>query len=573
MPKRPRFVRFFASLVLAVSASMTAIPQASAQPSGFSVSPAGAYLAARAAELRSDLATAARYYQVVFLDDPENIALAARIMSLWVEAGQVHEAVPFAERIIANDPGYEPARLVLATDAFANENFAEAEVQLSGLAGDAFSDLSVILLSAWAEAGRGEVDSALAMLEEVDPQSAALADFHAALITDFAGRTDEALAFMVSVYTPDQTQRVVEAYARMLARVGRTDEALAAIDAYLEGTPDHPRLNLLRDQIESSEAIEPLIPSAAVGAAEVHYGLAASLVGIDEFDIAINYLQLGRYLAPDFDLATVLLGQLLQAQQRHAEAVAVLDMIGTDSPYAVAAAISASISDASRGEEEAAITRLVAIVNALPTETTAAETLATIYRSEMRWQEANEVLSATIDALSVIEAEHWRLFYQRGITYERMGEWAEAERDLERALVLSPGETDVLNYLGYSWLEQGVNYLEAFDMIQQAVQQRPGAGYIIDSLGWAYYKLGDYDAAVATLERAVELTPNHAEILDHLGDALWRAGREVEARFQWNHALQYEPTPEMIERIEYKLEQGLEPLPDDVPAEGIMEIH
>lgn len=573
MPLRPRILSLVAALALAAAPALAVSTQATAQAIRLGPSPAGAYLAARAAELRSDLVSAARFYEVVLSADPTNFALATRVLSLWIEAGVIENAVPLAEQIVEGDPGYEPARLTLAVDAFQREAYPEVEDQLAAIAGDSFSDLSVALLTAWAQIGQGDVDTAIQGLEEVSAETEMLAGYHSALMADFAGRTDEALSILADIYNPDQTQRVVEAYARMLARSGQTDLARTVIDDFLADVPDHPLIGELLRQIDAGEDIAPMIQSPSEGAAEVLYGLASSLVAGDQFNIAISYLQLSRTIGPGTELPTVLLGQLLQAQARHAEAVEVLDSIADESPYAVPAAISASISDASRGEEQAAIDRLVPIAAADPTLVSATEALATIYRSEMRWQDADDVLSASIDALPSINERHWRLFYQRGIASERMGEWDEAERDFERALVLSPGEPDVLNYLGYSWLERDENYLEAFEMIQQAAEQRPQSGYIVDSLGWAYYKLGQYESAVSVLERAVELTPDKAEILEHLGDAMWRAGRQVEARFQWNHALQYDADEAMVERIERKLEDGLEPLPDGMPAEGIMEIN
>lgn len=554
-------------------AMVLATGSATAQVTDQSQSVAGAYLAARAAELRNDLDVAAAFYNEVYDRNPGNIPLAVNVMSLWIEAGIVEEAVPLAESIIAADPGYEPARLVLAASAIKNGEYELASQHIAAITGNEFSRLSTALLEGWTAAGRGDVDGAIAGLSGGTSTGGLLQSFHAALIADLDGRSDEAISLMASVYDPDQTQRVVEAYARILARADRSIEAEDVIVDFLADVPGHPRLTRLLDEIQSGAEVAPMVTTASEGAAEVFYGLASSLVAADGFQIAISYLQISRYLGPAASLADLLLGQLLQSQGRHNEAVQVLDSVDDNAPFAVTAAVVASISDASAGREEAAIERLRPVVDADPLNVTAVDTLASIYRSESRWQDANDVLSATIDVLPSIDGTHWRLFFSRGISFERMGEWPEAERDFQRALVLSPGEADVLNYLGYSWLEQGINFLEAFDMIEQAVEQRPQSGYIVDSLGWAYYKLGNYEAAVATLERAVELTPNQPDILEHLGDALWRFGRRLEARFQWQHALDYDPDAEDVERLEEKLTNGLPDLPENVPAEGIMEIN
>ena len=133
-----------------------------------------------------------------------------------------------------------------------------------------------------------------------------------------------------------------------------------------------------------------------------------------------------------------------------------------------------------------------------------------------------------------------------------------AEADLKHALELSPDQPLVLNYLGYSWIDKGQNLQEALKMIQRAVELRPNDGYIVDSLGWAFYRLGNLPKATQFLERAIELLPEDPTINDHLGDVYWRAGREAEARYQWRRALQFGPEPADAKTIETKLDRGLE---------------
>ncbi len=115
----------------------------------------------------------------------------------------------------------------------------------------------------------------------------------------------------------------------------------------------------------------------------------------------------------------------------------------------------------------------------------------------------------------------------------------------------------MLNYLGYSWVDQGLHLDEAFKMLRRAVELQPEDGYIADSLAWAHYKLGHYDEAVKLLERAIELKPGDPVINDHLGDAYWQVGRKLDAQFQWNHARDLNPDPEELPKILAKIEKGL----------------
>jgi len=128
---------------------------------------------------------------------------------------------------------------------------------------------------------------------------------------------------------------------------------------------------------------------------------------------------------------------------------------------------------------------------------------------------------------------------------------------MRKALELQPEQPHVLNYLGYSWIDQGINLDEGMKMIKRAVEQRPDDGYIVDSLGWAYYRIGNYEDAVKHLERAIDLKPEDPTINEHLGDAYWRIGRTLEAKFQWAHARDLKPEPEELPKIEAKLENGL----------------
>jgi Flp pilus assembly protein TadD len=135
--------------------------------------------------------------------------------------------------------------------------------------------------------------------------------------------------------------------------------------------------------------------------------------------------------------------------------------------------------------------------------------------------------------------------------------WPPAEADLKKALELYPDQPLVLNYLGYSWIDQGIQLDEGMRLIERAVAVKPDDGYIVDSLGWAHYKRGNYAEAVRYLERAVELRPDDPVLNDHLGDALWKVGREREAKFQWDQSLSLKPEPEDALKTRRKLEEGL----------------
>ena len=122
---------------------------------------------------------------------------------------------------------------------------------------------------------------------------------------------------------------------------------------------------------------------------------------------------------------------------------------------------------------------------------------------------------------------------------------------------LNPDDPTIMNYLGYGWIDRGINLQEGLDLIEQALRLAPNNGAITDSLGWAHYKLGNYDRAIFYLERATELAPDVAEILDHLGDAYWQVGRFKEAGFQWERALKYSTDAAERNQLRQKLDGGI----------------
>ena len=153
--------------------------------------------------------------------------------------------------------------------------------------------------------------------------------------------------------------------------------------------------------------------------------------------------------------------------------------------------------------------------------------LGNVLRGHKKFAECADVYSKAIAIIGKPTKANWVIFYFRGICYERSKQWPKAEADLKKALELFPDQPQVLNYLGYSWIDQGINLDQGMAMIKKAVQQRPDDGYIVDSLGWAYFRLGNYEDAVTQLERAIALKPEDPTINDHLGDAYWRVGRKA----------------------------------------------
>lgn len=513
------------------------------------------YLIGRTANLRADHAAASDRYFAALARSPHDAALIEGALIASLANGDEVRARRVAR--MAGDtaaPAY--ALIVRAADALAARTWRAADASLARVEGAASEELIAHMLSVWARAGQGRDESAsadLLSLTALGPYGS-LFGYQRAMALDYAGRQEQALAaYQAARQGGMWLPSGLEAHADLLARRGARDEAAALLGA--EASRSEPALAaaLARLQAGGSVARDPINP--ARGAAIGLFGLAAIFQQESDATNALAVLTLALMLDPELDAARLAFAQA-QADLDHADqARAALARIASTSVYAGSARIMEAWIMLDAGDEAGAIAQAAA--NAESGDARALRTLADIYRNLNRYHEAEPLYSD----LLARTPQDWRLYFARGAARERLGRWPEAEADMQRALELSPNQPDVLNYLGYSWVDRGVRLSEGLAMIERAVELRPMSGAIIDSLGWAYYRLGDYPRALDILERAVELEPADPTLNDHLGDAYWRAGWRIEARFQWRRALGFEPDD--LAPIQAKLDNGL---PEPPPA-------
>lgn len=511
------------------------------------------YLVGRVAELRSDHAVAAQRYFEALARSPHDPALIERALVASLGAGDevgARRAARLARG--AEAPAY--AHIVAAVDAMVEGDWRAADRRLGQVEGAATEEMIARVLLVWARLGAGPAAGA-------DPQTLALIrpynpmfGYQQAMALEYAGRQEESLAaYQAARESGASSAAGVEAYADLLARRGARDQATALLVA--EDNASNPQLAAALARLQSNGAVAaaPLTPARA--AAEGLQGLAS--VFAQEYDTSgrLAALTLALMLDPGADSARLAFAQA-QLDLGHRDlAEAALSRIAPDSVYAQSARIKAAWIQLDNGESEAALAAVRPAAQA--GDARALRTLADMYRSLMRFEEAEPLYSQLIaDA-----PDNWRLYFARGAARERLDRWQEAEADMRRALELSPNQPDVLNYLGYSWADRGERLQEALAMIERAVEQRPRSAAVIDSLGWVHFRLGDYQRALDILERVVEMDPREATINEHLGDVYWRVGRRIEARYQWRRALELKPDDPAV--LQVKLESGL---PDEPQA-------
>jgi tetratricopeptide (TPR) repeat protein len=526
----------------------------------------GSYLAARSAAQDQDLDSAVRYLGRALQSDPDNAELLERTFVLQVINGDIDGGIELASRLLGEGNENGLASVVLGIKEIRDGDFTAAVKNFESPQTGPVAVLIVGLLKAWAQQGQGQTDQALATVAALKGPEwyAVFKDFHSALIEDVAGRQADAVAAMKEAFKSDASGlRMVEGYARTLARAGEVDTAKDALKTFAQQAQDHPIVEALLKELDSGQKPAALVASAQEGAAEALYSLGVALTGDGNNDLSAIYLELSLYLNPRDDLGWITLGDIRRANQDYLKAIGSFEKVGATSPLHEVATIEAAVSLDALDRSDEATAALNKLLADDPQSLSAALALGDILRGRKKFAEAADAYTIGINQIKEPVPTDWQLFYSRGITYERTKRWEQAEADFRMALKLNPNQPQVLNYLGYSLVDKRLKLDEALDMIRKAVGQRPEDAYIVDSLGWAYFQLGHLDDAVAELEKAVLLQPEDPVINDHLGDAYWKSGRKLEALFQWSHARDLKPEDEELPKILAKLKGGLDAVPAD----------
>ncbi len=514
-------------------------PQTAAQPSLIPLD--GRYLAARVAEQDHDYDAAADQIDLALAQTPDDPELLYSAFRLRIYAGRIDAAAQLAPQVLATRPGDGFANLVLAVQAIKKGDYRAAELQIDKIGPEnQLGPLREYVL-AWLKAGEKEFPAARAHLAKLKPAAGERAEAPAlvidAQIDEMAGDKAAAEAkYRRAISLDPSGLRTTVAVAEGLRRLGKADDARQLLKTYGEKYSDA----VVMDGLIGPNAPAPKPPTAASGISEILFdigGILASDQRNPRADLGLIFYQLAASLRPEHDFAWLMISGLYEQFQLIPNAVAALD--------------------AQQEKFDQAISQLRTLVAEKPGRIDAALTLADLLRGKERYAEAVQAYDTAIQRLRKIEERHWAVFFGRGIVEERLKQWPKAEADMKKALELSPEQPHVLNYLGYSWIDQGLHLDEGMKMLERATELRPDDGAITDSVGWAFYRLGQYDKAVEWLERAIEQKGDDATIIEHLGDAYWHVGRLREARFQWERALNQKPDKDRLPVIKDKLANGL----------------
>ena len=529
------------------------------------------YLAGTYARYLQDADAQSVFFQNIFDREPDNTEFGRLALYSALFSGDRRLAKKTADKLYKADSSESMARTILAVDAFSRGRTRRTSKFATFTTSDVTMSLATRLILGWNSVDAGRYDEARKTFGELGGSRYfdALGQLQIAKLEARIGNVDAALAAFDSVEAMGLTGLEYNlSRARFDAKRGETALALDRLNGLIADNPA-AEIGPIGDYIERLNAGRKLPrlsirDEAARAFTEPSF---AFFVRNNSNEGGELFLRIATWIEPDFARAKLWLADLIEETRPEAtdatrkELFGLYRSISERNPYYVNAKLGEANLYFDVEDDDAAIRILEDIAENHPSFYTR-ESLGRARFFRENWEEALPFYDALVESLSdedlAVNPQPLRL---RGIIYERLDRWAEAEVDFKRVLTFKADDADTLNYLGYTWVDRGENLEEAFEMIEKAVALEPDSGAITDSLGWAHYKLGNYKQAKFHLENAVVLTPYSATIIDHLGDAYWRLGRKREAQYQWQRALEYDPTDDERDNIELKLASGANAVP------------
>ncbi len=513
----------------------------------------GDYLGSQFAQQHHDWKRAGDFLDDVMEQTPDDPLVLKRAMILAMGAGDWPQSISYAKRVAVHEKTNALALLFMAAGALCEQKYVEADKYLKTMPEGSLSEFITPLLLGWTEAGIGKYDG-----ERLTKNIIHL--HHAILIAEYLKKDEEIEKLLATILsTQSLTASDMERIADIYAHIGKPEKAKELYGAALKEWPDNPNMPQKLAALDAGQKV-PFngIDAPEKGVAMALYNMAEILYQEYADESARVFANVALYLDPSMTDAQLLLAAITSRNERTSDAIQYYRAIPANSEYYLESRRRAAdlLQDSKRTDE--ALAELSGLVKD-HNDVESLIRIGDIYRKQENFPKALETYNQAASRFGEkVPKEYWHLLYARGMSLERMGQWDKAESDLKTALSYQPNEPYVLNYLAYAWTDKGVNLQQALEMLKKASELRPADGYIADSLGWAYFRLGRYREAVPTLEAAIELLPYDPTINDHLGDAYWQAGRKLEARFQWSRAKNYSSDAHFIAGVEMKLSQGLQ---------------
>lgn len=519
------------------------------------------YLATLHAEQDYNYKKAAEFILVALEKNPRNISIVDQAFILSSAAGNFKQVDELAKQLIKKKDKHALVNLFFAIQYIKNEKFSKAIDYLDKIKSDGHVKFAVPLLKAWAYVGLEKSQKAIDIIEKFqnDIDAESVFDGPLALIYQYIGDNKNAEKLYKKIFATEKysSLRLIHMYGEFLERQGNFDLALKIYTEFQEKNTSIDAFDKAIERVKNKQKLPDFFISPKEGVADSLHLIASSLKDTRSYLLALIYGNYSLYSDPGFEYSTILIGSIYENVSRYQDVIDVYQTIKSQSMFYWYARLKMveSLNDLDKTED--AIELLGGLEKEFPKKADIYTAKGDLFRSQERYAEAIKYYSRAIDMIETQEKKYWSLYYSRGVSYEREDKWRKAEKDLQLALKLYPDQPFALNYLGYSWIEKGINLQKAEKMVRKAVDLRPHDGFITDSLGWVLYKQNRYKEAVKYLEKAVALEAGDPVINDHLADAYWKVGRKLEAKYQWKRVLTLDPDEELTESVKEKIEKGL----------------
>lgn len=527
------------------------------------------YLSGEFAARDNDFATAAARFETALAQHPNDMVLLQNTYKFMLLSGNFLQATNYAKLHLERDKHAATALIILAIAAVSEGEFSKASAILDNiLPGDktkpiaAIEQLIIPLMRIWIIAGEGNFDVALNILDSKDASpivSNTFIQLQQALLLSMSGNEEEAAEIFTkltngSVILP---YNIAKSAANFYQSINKWDEASRIYALYQKQHPAMPHFSNYSSKIANKINNGLYIKNPIGGMAEIMKEMTRLLFSNQLYDEGLVYLQLALMLQPTDNEAIMLLANYYEERSNFSKAIESYNNITTDSDFYVASQVNKAENLYKTNAKQEARKLLLKITESITEKYIPLVTLADLLRRDNQYKDAIKIYDRVLENIDQKNPASWAIFFARGMCYERISQWKKAEPDLQAALKLNPDQPEVVNYLAYSWLEHNQNLEQARDMLLKAAAKRPTDPQILDSAGWALYKLKDYKNAVIFLEKSAELMPQDPVINDHLGDAYWKAGRKYEAQYQWQRAIKYSPLESpTISKLNHKIIHG-----------------
>ena len=537
----------------------------------------GDYLSGVYAARTKDSDTASEIFTQALKESPNNPVFVENGYKINLKLGNIDQSADLAQKYSEMAQANSDINLLIATKAINNRNYSEA-LRILNLDTSTYEEITVSssinrvinpFLKIWATLGMGNTAEVKLMLsEELKKNStpSLFTYYQSALIHYILGNIPETEANLsnINLNYEGLPYHFVKKSGIFYESIQKTDTALSLYSKYQDSLPDSKYFDNDIAKIKGGEKTnQKFITDAKEGFSEVLAEAARVLYNSGYYDELLPYLQLALYLQPTNDEMKMILASTYENSNNYLKAVEIYQTIPASSDFYLKSRVLVAHNLYDHGDKQSAYDHLTYVIDKSNIKSTnfAVLTLADLYRKDLQFEKASILYSKVLENSDEKSINDWSIYFARGICFERINNWNLAEKDLLHALKLEPQQPDLLNYLGYSWIDRNKNLEEATQMVVAAVKARPNDPQIIDSMGWIFFKSQNYDMAAEYLEKAAEITPYDSVINDHLGDTYWKQGRHNEAIFQWKRALKYDARKDLsVIDVNNKIENGLDGL-------------